>query len=92
MNKKDIVSGENKARRKDEIWEQLSPDDQGKVSKLRTLIKVHFRNQSLAAEKLGIGQSTVSRYLSGEIPISESAASILVELSDGTVKPEDLLR
>lgn len=92
MNKKDIISGESKTRRKDAIWAQLSPEDQSKVLKLRTLIKVHFRNQDLVAKKLGIGQSTVSRYLSGEIPISESAAAILVELSEGTVKPEDLLR
>ena len=92
MNKKDIISGEKKARRMDDIWARLSPEDQAKVTKLRTLIKVHFRNQSLAAKKLGIGQSTVSRYLSGEIPISESAAATLVDLSEGTVKSEDLLR
>lgn len=92
MNKQDILSGDKKARRKDEVFEGLSPEDKAKVLKLRTLIKVHFRNQQQAAIKMKVGQSTVSRYLSGEIPISKSAATILVDLSDGTVKLEDLLR
>nr|WP_314367219.1 hypothetical protein [uncultured Acinetobacter sp.] len=92
MNKKDINCGQAKARRKKEIWDKLKPDEQEKVTKLRTLLKVHFRNQTLAAEKLGVLQSTISRYLSGEIPISEKAASILVDLSEGTVTLEELRR
>lgn len=92
MSKKDINCGEEKVRRKNVIWEKLAPEDQEKVLKLRTLLKVHFRNQTLAAERLGVLQSTVSRYLSGEIPISEKAASILIDLSEGTVTIEELLR
>lgn len=92
MSKKSINIGAVKKRRKDDIWEKLSSEDRQKVKKLRTLIKIHFKNQSKAAEKLEVNQCTISRYLSGEIPISESAAQVLIDLSEGTVKLDELIR
>lgn len=92
MSKKSINIEASKNRRKQEIWENLSPEEQRKVTKLRTLIKIHFKNQSKAAEKFEVNQCTISRYLSGEIPISESAAQMLVDLSEGTVELDELIR
>ncbi|ELY6121735.1 TPA: transcriptional regulator [Acinetobacter baumannii] len=91
QNLKEIKRAELAKRRKD-IFESLKPEDQIKLRKFQATIRVQFCNQQAAAEAFDCSQGSISRYLSGEVPVPYNVARRLEELTNGAIKVDQILR
>lgn len=91
QNFKEIKRAELAKRRK-ELFDSLKPDDQTKLRKFQTTVRIQFCNQQAAAVAFDCSQGTVSRYLSGEVPVPYNVARTLEDLTNGAVKVDQILR